>query len=125
MGRLLAQNAYEGQERRAGGISRSLSARTSQTTLHDPREPRIWVIDFNQVGPIRTHRRAGQIPRLVEAFSLTKLTSPRPRPGDELYQLFSRAYIAECGKIDNVAVMIGRMFIEALEREQLVKNQGK
>jgi hypothetical protein len=42
-----------------------------------------------------------------------------------LYQLFSQAYIAECGKIDNVAVMIGRMFIEALEREQLARDQGK
>ena len=61
----------------------------------------------------------------LKPFSLTKLTSPGPRPIDELYQLFSQAYIAECGKIDDVAVMIGRMFIEALEREQLVKDQGK
>ena len=100
--------------------------RTSQTTLHDTstasRES--GFINFDQVAPF--DRTEGQIARLVEVpFSLTELTFPGPRPSDELYQLFSQAYIAECGKIDDVAVMIGRMFIEALEREQLVKDQGK
>jgi len=42
-----------------------------------------------------------------------------------LYQLFLQAYIAECGKIENVAVVIGRMFIEALEREQLARDHRK
>jgi hypothetical protein len=116
MGRLFSANAYEGP-RTTRGISRSFSARTSQANDSTRyREPRIWVIDFNQVAPF--DRTEGQIPRLIEAFFANEAYLPRPRPSDELYQVFSQAYIAECGKIDNVAVMIGRMFIEASEREQ-------
>ena len=85
-------------------------------------EPRIWVIDFNQVAPF--DRTEAQIPHLVEAFFANEAYFPRPRPSDELYLLFSKAYVAECEKLDNVAVTIGRMFIEALEREQLTRDQG-
>ena len=87
------------------------------------REPRILVIDFNQVAPF--DRTEEQIPRFVEAFFSNEAYFPRTRPSDELYQVFSQAYIAECGKIDNVAVMIGRLFIEALEWEQLARDQRK
>ena len=119
MGRLLAQMHMKAKND-AGGIKIVLGANvTDDSTRYS--EPRIWVIDFNQVAPF--DRTKGQIPRLVEAFFANEAYFPRP--SDELYQLFSQAYIAECGKIDNVAVMIGRMFIEALEKEQLARGQGK
>ena len=122
MGRLLAQMHMKAKND-ARDIEIVLGANVTNDSTRYHREPRTWVIDFNQVAPF--DRTEGQIPRLVEAFFANEAYFPRPRPSDELYQLFSQAYIAECGKIDNVAVMIGRMFIEALEREQLVKDQGK
>ena len=121
MGRLLAQ-MHMNAKNDARDIEIVLGSNVTDVSMRY-REPRIWVIDFNQVGPF--DRTEGQIPRLVEAFFSNEAYFPRARPSDELYQSFSQAYIAECRKIDNVAVMIGRMFIEALEREQLVRDQGK
>lgn len=121
MGRLLAQ-----MHMKANNDARDIEIVLGANVTNDCtryREPRIWVIDFNQVAQF--DRTEGQIHRLVEAFFSNEAYFPRPRPSDELYQLFSQAYIAECGKIDNVAVMIGRMFVEALEREQLARDQGK
>jgi len=122
MGRLLAQMHMKAKND-ARDIEIVLGANITNNSTRYHREPRIWVIDFNQVAPF--DRTEGQIPRLVEAFFANEAYFPRPRPSDKLYQMFSQAYIAECEKIDNVAVMIGRMFIEAVEREQLVKDQGK
>ena len=124
MGRLLAQMHMKAKND-ARDIKIVLGANVIDDTTDFTRyhEPRIWVIDFNQVAPF--DRTEGQITRLVEAFSSYEAYFPRARPSDELYQLFSKSYIAECGKFDNVAVMIGRMFIEELEREQLVRDQGK
>ena len=121
MGRMLAQ-----MHMNAKNDARDIEIVLGADVINDSprsREPRIWVIDFNQVAPF--DRTEGQVPHLVEAFFANEAYFPRPRPIDELYQLFSQAYIAECGKIDNVAAMIGGMFIEALEREQLARDQRK
>jgi hypothetical protein len=82
----------------------------------------IWVIYFNQVAPFDCPK--GQIPHLIEAFFTNEAYFPCPHPSDKLYQLFLQAYIAECGKIENVVVVIGRMFIGALEREQLARDKA-
>ena len=43
-------------------------------------------------------------------------------PAKALPELLSQACIGECGKIENVAV-VGSMFIEGLEREQLARGE--
>ena len=121
MGRLLAKMHMKAKnDARDIEIVLGANVTANSTRYH---EPRIWVIDFNQVAPY--DRTEEQIPRLVEAFFANEAYFPRPHPNDELYKLFSQAYIAECGKIENVAVVIGNMFINALEREQLARDQKK
>ena len=120
MGRLLAQ-MHMTAKNDARDIEIVLGANVTSASSR-PREPRIWVIDFNQVTSF--DRTEEQIPRLVDAFFANEAYFPRPRPSDDLYQKFSQAYIAECGKIDEVAVRIGKTFIEALEKEQAAKASG-
>ncbi|EDR08183.1 uncharacterized protein LACBIDRAFT_294334 [Laccaria bicolor S238N-H82] len=119
MGRLLAQMHMKAKND-ARDIEIVLGANVTDNSSK-PDEPRIWVIDFNQVAPFNCTEE--EIPRLVEAFYANEAYFPRPRPSDELYNLFSQAYIAECAKIDDVAVVLGRLFIHALEREQLARDQ--
>jgi hypothetical protein len=119
MGRLLTQ-----MHMKAKNDARDIEIVLGANVTNDfskPREPRIWVIDFNQVAPF--NYTEGQIPCLVEAFFANEAYFPRPRPSDELYKLFSQAYIAECAKIENVALVLGRLFINALEREQLARDR--
>ena len=118
MGRLLAQMHMKAKND-ARDIEIVLGANVTNNSS-EPDEPRIWVIDFNQVAPF--NYTEGQIPRLVEAFYANEAYFPRPRPSDELYELFSQAYIAECAKIEKVAVVLGCLFINALEREQLARD---
>ena len=91
-------------------------------TRLDRREPRVWVIDFNQVKEFDFTET--QIPLLVDAFYANEAYFPRARSADSLYNIFSKAYL-ECNKIGEVAGQLGQKFIVALEAEQVCKDANR
>lgn len=121
MGRLLAQ-LHMTARNDARDIEVVLGANISDT-VHRLREPRVWVIDFNQVKEFNFTE--GQIPLLVDGFFANEAYFPRARPADSLYRFFSEAYLRECNKIGEVAGQLGRGFIVALEAEQARKDIDK
>jgi hypothetical protein len=121
MGRLLAQ-MHMTAKNDARDIKIVLGANVTNGSMRH-REARVWVIDFNQVSSF--DRTEAQIPSLVQAFFANEAYFPRPHPGDRLYQEFVGAYTAECGKINEVAVKLGQMFILALGQEQLSRRTGQ
>lgn len=87
------------------------------------REPRVWVLDFNQVRDFDFTE--SQIPSLVDAFFTNEAYFPRARPTDPLYKIFSEAYIKECDKIGEIAGQLGRKFVHALEKEQVLRDTAR
>ena len=123
MGRMLAQFHMTARND-ARDIEVVLGANI--TNVFDPRrhrEPRVWVIDFNQVKDFDFTEN--QIPLLVDGFFMNEAYFPRARPVDPLYNTFSKAYIEECHKIGEVAGQIGCKFVVALEAEQARRDASR
>ena len=90
---------------------------TNEFRPYTRRDPRVWVIDFNQVREFDFTEEG--IPLLVNAFFINDPYFPRARPGvDELYSVFKGAYLGECKKIGEVAGRLGERFVVELEGEQ-------
>lgn len=124
MGRMLAQ-LHMTARNDARDIEIVLGANIT-STIHnrrERREPRIWVLDFNQVKEFDFTEN--QIPLLVDAFLRNEAYFPRARPADPLYGVFSKAYLEECKKIGEVAGQLGQNFIVALEAEQVHKDTNR
>lgn len=121
MGRLLAQ-FHMVAKCDARDIEIVLGANITNT-LNRHREPRVWVIDFNQVRDFDLSESG--ISGLVNAFFENDAYFPRARVSESdasqpsLYPPFADAYLTECGKIGNVASELGQLFLKALEAEQI------
>jgi len=124
MGRMLAQ-LHMTARNDARDIEVVLGANVTNPvpTRLERREPRVWVIDFNQVKEFNFTET--QIPLLVDAFFANEAYFPRARSADSLYNIFSKAYLEECNKIGEVAGQLGQKFIEALEAEQVRKDANR
>ncbi|KAF8970286.1 hypothetical protein BDZ97DRAFT_1790796 [Flammula alnicola] len=121
MGRMLAQ-LHMTARNDARDIEVVLGANITSPVPNrrERREPRVWVLDFNQVKEFDFTEN--QIPLLVDAFFANEAYFPRARPADSLYGVFSKAYLEECKKIGEVAGQLGQKFIVALEAEQVHKD---
>ncbi|GJJ08776.1 hypothetical protein Clacol_002995 [Clathrus columnatus] len=123
MGRMLAQMHMTARND-ARDIEIVLGANiTSTRTYNKYREPRAWVIDFNQVKDFNFTEE--QISLLVDAFFANEAYFPRARTADDLYNVFADAYIDECQKIGEDARKLGKQFIVALEAEQARRDKDK
>jgi hypothetical protein len=124
MGRMLAQ-LHMTARNDARDIEVVLGANIVNPALNPRarREPRAWVIDFNQVKEFNFTEN--QIPLLVDAFLANDPYFPRARSADSLYNTFSKAYQEECNKIGEVAGQLGQKFLIALEVEQLRKDANR
>jgi hypothetical protein len=124
MGRMLAQ-LHMTVRNDARDIEVVLGANITNPvpTRLERREPRVWVIDFNQVKEFNFTET--QIPLLVDAFFANEAYFPRARSADSLYNTFSKAYLEECYKIGEVAGQLGQKFIVALKAEQVRKDANR
>jgi len=101
----------------ARGIKVVLGANiTEDLNPQTRREHRAWVIHFNQVREFDFTEE--QIPLLVDGFFTNEAHFPRARPADPHYNVFSKAYVEECGKVGEFARQLGCKFVVELEAEQ-------
>jgi len=116
MGRMLAQFHMTARND-ARGIKVVLGANiTDDLNPQTRREHHAWVMDFDQVREF--YFTEEQIPLLVDGFFTNEAYFPRARPADPHYNVFSKAYIEECGKVGEFAGQLGCKFVVKLEAEQ-------
>ncbi|KAF8813473.1 hypothetical protein BYT27DRAFT_7230986, partial [Phlegmacium glaucopus] len=81
------------------------------------------VIDFNQMRI--WSREKDKIHQLIEAFFTNDPYYPRPRPNDQLYQMFCIGYIEAHPKDVKGAVELAEAFLHGIEAEQAKRDSPK